>query len=218
MSIGAKLSNKLVFVSATDTDVGKTYCSRLLVEHFQKQNKKVAYYKPIESGYIKGKSDVDYIAEVCNDVFYDFRLTLPISPHLAAREDKVEIDIDLIKERVSWLKENYDVVIIEGAGGLLVPIKTDYDFSNLLIDLNAKLLLVVGSKLGAINQSKLNFEYISSRNINCLGYIYNEFLESDEAIDRNQEAIKEEAKKYKLAEVLMVNYRDDKLTVNKEWV
>jgi len=196
--------SKLIFISATDTEVGKTYCSRLLVKYYQEQNKKVAYYKPIESGYIKGRSDVDYIAEVCSDVFYDFRLTLPISPHLAAKEDKVTIDIDLIKQRVGWLKENYDVVIIEGAGGLLVPIKEDYDFSNLLKDLDAKLLLVIGSKLGAINQSKLNFEYITSNKLNCLGYLYNELLEVDEAIDRNKEAIKIQADRYDIKEVSSV--------------
>ena len=215
MNISAKLSNKLIFISATDTDVGKTYCSRLLVEYFQKQNKKVAYYKPIESGYVIGDSDVDYIAEVCSDIFYSYRLTLPISPHLAASEDNVEIDIDLIKQRVSWLKENYDVVIIEGAGGLLVPIKKDYDFSNLLQDLEASLLLVIGSKLGAINQAKLNFDFISKNKLNCFGYLYNEFLKNDEAISRNQEAIREQADRYSIVEIASVNYLKETIDLSK---
>ena len=202
---------KLILISATDTEVGKTYCSRLLVKYYQEQAKKVAYYKPVESGYVPGQSDVDYIAEVSDDVYYDFRFSLAISPHLAAKEDNIEVDIDLIKQRVNWLKQNYDVVIIEGAGGLLVPIKESYDFSKLLKDLDASLILVIGSKLGAINQSKLNFEYIKSKKLNCLGYLYNEFLEPDEAISRNRDAIRIQADFYEIEELYNVSNNEQKI-------
>ena len=87
-----------------------------------------------------------------------------------------------------------------------MPIKVDYDFSDLLKDLNATLMLVIGSKLGAINQSKLNFEFIAKAKLDCLGYIYNEYLEKDEATSRNRRAIIEQASKYKIKELAVVKY------------
>ena len=124
------------FISGTDTNVGKTIVSAILVNKLN-----ACYYKPIQSGTnINGKKDSDVIRELCPDVNIireTYNLKKPASPNISARNENVEISINPFLISKSHIKEK---VIIEGAGGLQVPINKDALVSDLVVFFNLPLI------------------------------------------------------------------------------
>lgn len=143
-----------VFISGTNTNVGKTFITNKISKALMQKNIIVSIAKPIETGvddiaqdcslHIENQSIKYNVKDIC---FYQF--SLPASPFVADRGNI--IDIDYIKQKLEMLEKNCDILIIEGAGGLFVPIKKDYFMVDLIKDLDAFCLLVCSSKLGCIN-------------------------------------------------------------------
>ena len=165
---------KLLFITATNTDVGKTYTTLQLIELFSKQNIRVGICKPIETGVINQPLDATKLltkVQEYNPKFKDLKpkditaytFALPASP-FSADIQKI-IKIEKIKEKIEALNELCDLLIIEGAGGLMVPITQTYTMIDLAQELNAKTLLVTPSKLGCINDTLLSIEALKHRNI-----------------------------------------------------
>jgi dethiobiotin synthetase len=165
---------KSLFVTATNTNVGKTYTTIKLIESFAKQGVLVGVSKPIETGVTTEPLDAKLLLETVqkyNDNFkrltpiditsYTFKL--PASPFCA--DHKKSIKIEKIVEKVEELKSLCDLLIIEGAGGLMVPITADYKMIDLIQELNCQTLLVTSSKLGSINDTLLSIEALKSKNI-----------------------------------------------------
>lgn len=160
------------FVSAIGTDSGKTLVSAILVENLQAH-----YWKPIQAGLPKDTDQVKELISNTESVFLEerFCLTAPMSPHAAARIDNIKInlsDFELPKE-----SKNKNL-IIEGAGGLFVPINDGQNGKpNYVIDiiekLNLPLILVCNLYLGSINHTILSLEAIKNRNIKLKGIIFN---------------------------------------------
>lgn len=158
---------KTFFVTGIGTEIGKTMISAILVEKL-----KADYWKPIQSG------DLDYsdslkvqnLVSNTKSFFHPeaYRLTQPYSPHYSAELDKVEIDMEKINKPNT---ENH--LIIEGAGGLMVPLNQH----DLMIDLIKKLacptILVSRNYLGSINHTLLSIEALKNRNIPIEGIIFN---------------------------------------------
>lgn len=200
---------KKILVTGTDTNVGKTYVSCSLIRFFKENNLRVKALKPLESG-ISDEATCD--SALLHKSLGDsqdlesvslYKLPEPLSPHIAARRANVDISIDLILERIEKLSAECDVLIVEGAGGLLVPILDDYTFADLAKDADLLVLVVAGSKLGVINHLKLSLEVAHSRDLDVLPYILNEGL-SDEgglAVETNKEAIRSSCKVSMLASV-----------------
>ena len=160
------------FVSAIGTDSGKTLVSAILVE-----NLKAFYWKPIQAGLPKDTDQVKSLVSNESSIFLEerFCLTAPMSPHAAAKLDNIEINISDFE----LPKESKDKnLIVEGAGGLFVPInygkngKADYVI-DLIEKLNLPLILVCNLYLGSINHSILSLEAIKNRNIKLKGIIFN---------------------------------------------
>ena len=160
------------FVSAIGTDSGKTLVSAILVEHL-----KAYYWKPIQAGLPRDTEGVKNLISNKESVFLEERFCLsePMSPHAAAKIDNIKInlsDFELPKE-----SKNKNL-IVEGAGGLFVPIndskngKADY-LIDIIRKLNLPLMLVCNFYLGSINHSVLSLEAIKSRNIKLKGIIFN---------------------------------------------
>ncbi len=165
---------KLLFVTATNTNIGKTFVSLKLIENIAKHKIEVGVCKPIETGVIYEPEDAKKLLEkvkIYNKKFksinpkditaYTFKL--PSAPFCA--DIKREINIEKIKDKIKELSKLSDILIIEGAGGLFVPITKDYMMIDLAKELNAKVLLVTPSKLGCINDTLLSIEALKSRNI-----------------------------------------------------
>ncbi len=164
-----------IFVTGTDTDVGKTTISSWLCLHTG-----YSYFKPIQTGSILG-TDSHQISNLTNANVYkeNFVYKRPLSPHLAASLENDSINID----RISLPKTHN--LIIEGAGGVLVPINK----TTLMVDLIKKFatptILVARTTLGTINHTLLSLEALHARNVPILGVILNGLLSQDnlEAIE-----------------------------------
>lgn len=156
-----------LFISGTDTGIGKTIVASLLAARLNKK-----YWKPIQSG-LQEASDTERAAEflgkdrVLPEVY---RLSEPLSPHLAARIDGVEIRAEAILERLRAVE---DPLIVEGAGGLLVPINQNQLIIDLMRAMACPCVLVARSTLGTINHTLLSLEAMRSRKIPIAGVILN---------------------------------------------
>lgn len=171
--------NKNIFVSATNTDVGKTYACEKLLRHYAKEGLKVGYFKPCETGVedapLDGTKMLNLVKELnpkfnvsINDVVpYQFKL--PAAPYVA-KEDVI-ISMEFIKEKKAYLEQFCDLLIIEGAGGLLVPIEEDLFIIDMIKQLDCKAVLITPSKLGCINDTLLSIEALKNRNIDFDWYI-----------------------------------------------
>lgn len=171
--------NKNIFVSATNTDVGKTYACEKLLRHYAKEGLKVGYFKPCETGVkdapLDGTKMLNLVKELnpkfnvsINDVVpYQFKL--PAAPYVA-KEDLI-ISMEFIKEKKAYLEQFCDLLIIEGAGGLLVPIEEDLFIIDMIKQLDCKAVLITPSKLGCINDTLLSIEALKNRNIDFDWYI-----------------------------------------------
>lgn len=162
------MNDRTYFVAGTDTDVGKTVASAWLVRQLDAD-----YWKPIQSGLDAEGGDTErmcnmaqWSAERCHAPTYT--LQEPMSPHASAALENVRIELDAFK-----LPETDAPMIVEGAGGLMVPLNEQ----DLLIDLMAQLrlpvILVARSALGTINHTLLSLQAIRRRNLECVGVIMN---------------------------------------------
>jgi len=154
-----------LFITATGTNVGKTHTTLQLIEILASQGHKVGVYKPIETGVTNTAPDASVLLEACkkvNESFQDFTVEditaytfpLPAAP-FCADVDKV-IDLKWIIDKHEALSKLCDILLVEGAGGLMVPLSKEYMVINLIKDLNAKTLLVTPSRLGCINDTILS--------------------------------------------------------------
>ncbi len=177
------MKKDIYFITATNTDVGKSYASEIFLKKFTKLDKKVGYYKPIETGVIDQPIDGTKLLNITKNLNPSFNFTiddivpyqfkLAAAPFVAKKND--HISIDKIKENVSKLLNHCDVLIVEGAGGLMVPIEKNYFLIDLILEFqkefNAKTILISPSNLGSINDTLLSQKALESYGISYEWYI-----------------------------------------------
>lgn len=149
----------VIFVAGTDTGVGKTVVTKLLARYLSDRGYKVAAQKWVETGVARSRA------------LYSFKLAA--SPHLAAKGEGKKIDVAKIKKALKTLSQKYDFVIVEGTGGLLVPLDGKTLFIDIVQRLKLPVVLVAANKLGAINHTLLTLEALRARKIETLGVIFN---------------------------------------------
>lgn len=158
---------KIYFVTGIGTEIGKTISSAVLVEKLNAD-----YWKPIQSGDLDDSDTIKVKKFVSNSVskFYPeaYRLTQPFSPHYAAELDGVEIDMDQI-----IIPETDNNLIIEGAGGLMVPLNQKDLIIDLIQKLKVEVIFISRNYLGSINHTLLSIEALNSRHIPIKGIIFN---------------------------------------------
>ena len=180
MKTTSPIKNKqILFITATNTDVGKSYACSVLLKKYAKEGLKVGYFKPIETGVTSAPHDGTLLLNLTQTLNASFNVTindvvpyqfeLPASPFVAKQQS--HIDIALIKEKMNYLLQFCDILIIEGAGGLMVPILKEYFMIDLIQELNAKAILIVPSHLGSINDTLLSMEALKNRNIEFDWYV-----------------------------------------------
>jgi dethiobiotin synthetase len=168
----------IVFVSATDTGVGKTYISSLLVEYLKNIGINVDYVKPIETGVEDIPEDAYRISSILNKpwqehVIYTFKK--PMSPYACAIDEKKDINVEKILDITSKRALSSEVLIVEGAGGVAVPIKVKplIDYAYFIKSLKALPLIVARASLGTLNHSFLTYFYLKSQDIKPVGFVLN---------------------------------------------
>lgn len=214
--------NKGYFVTATDTGIGKTYVSAFLYKAVKKYEG--VYYKPVQSGCIKknGKliaPDIDFVCRF-NDEEYDFSkgtyfLKEEVSPHLAAEIENTEINFEKIKKDYENLKRKYKTIIVEGAGGVYVPlVRNKYFVFDLIKDLNIPVILVCSTKVGAVNHALLTINFLRNIGIKIHGIVFNNVSENIKNYEKDNIEIilkTSEIKKYLVIKENQKNISEDKI-------
>ena len=182
------------FIAGIDTDAGKTYATGLMAKYLHLNGKSVITQKFAQTG-CEGISEdiqthrklmgIELLNEDLDKTTCPFVFNYPASPHLAARMEHAFIDIDKIQHSTKTLEKSYDIVLLEGVGGLNVPITIDYTLLDFLEEKKYPTILVSSSKLGSINHTMLSLEVIKNRNIPLHGLIYNHFPAESEYILRD---------------------------------
>lgn len=167
---------KTLFITGTNTGVGKTLASALLCRELSRESK-VAYIKPVQTGCIESGQellapDVEFVKLICGNkisTFCPVKYKLPASPHLSAAEENSRIDEEtLVKDIEAFCKaDSYDFVIIEGAGGITVPLNSEFDMLDLCKRFTSEVIIVTTTQLGTLNHTKLTIEYAKSHGIEC---------------------------------------------------
>jgi dethiobiotin synthetase len=174
---------RAMFVTGTDTDAGKTYISAALLRHFAAQSLRVVGMKPVASGAteldgVLHNSDVTQLRQASNvqaDVRWinPYCFTPAIAPHIAAQQAGMAIDLQQIKQAYEQLCGMADVVVVEGAGGWLVPLNGQQTIADLAQLLDIPIVLVVRIRLGCINHALLSVADIQRRGLTLLGWVAN---------------------------------------------
>jgi len=172
-----------LFVTGTDTDVGKTFISAALIGLLKKKGLRVAAMKPIASGCntteagLRNDDALQLIQYANVDLPYDiinpYAFQAAIAPHIAAQQNNINIDLNKIKQNFELIQQQSDAVVVEGAGGWLVPINNTQTMADLAKILNLPIILVVGIRLGCINHALLTVEAIKQSGLPLMGWVAN---------------------------------------------
>jgi len=175
---------KGIFITGTDTAVGKTLIACGLAALLKRRGYKVGVMKPAETGCAEKNGqlfpqDAFHLQQAsgCDDPLEricPYRLWLPLAPSVAAAKERLKIDISLIVNLYNEISSVHDITLVEGAGGLLVPLLPRYTYADLARAMDLPLLVVAANRLGAINHLLLTLEHASSRGLTVLGYILNQ--------------------------------------------
>ena len=175
-------SNNIYFVSGIDTDAGKSYCTAWLATQLMREGKRIATQKFIQTGNVGHSEDIDlhrrlmgtdYLPEDREGLTMPEIFSYPASPDLASRIDHRSIDFDRIGQATQELARRYDVVLVEGAGGLMVPLKDEYLTIDYISEQGYPLIFVTSGKLGSVNHTLLSLEAVSRRGIRLDTVLYN---------------------------------------------
>lgn len=159
---------KKIFVTGTDTEIGKTVVSSILVKGMN-----ASYWKIIQTGEDSDKSFVKQVTKMPDEKFIQeaYKLKLPLSPYAAATYENIFIDINKIKEIFDLVKD--PCLVAEGAGGVMVPVTKDFFMSDLISVLGLSAVVVARSGLGTINHTLLTIEHLKSKNIDVACIVLN---------------------------------------------
>lgn len=188
------MKGKVLFISGIDTNIGKTFATGILARALAEKGKKVITQKMIQTGCTDTSEDIEMHRQLQGIPFTDedkigltcpYIFTYPCSPHMAAARDGRTIDVATIAEATRKLQEKYEYVLLEGAGGLMVP----NDFNTLAIDYvkeqNYPVVLVTSGKLGSINHTLLSLFACKQYGIEVKALVYNLYPQTDKLIEDN---------------------------------
>jgi len=185
---------KTYFISGIDTDTGKSIVTGVIARTLMNNGVNVITQKFIQTGCVGISEDiithrnimeVDLFKEDKDGTTCPFVMTYPASPHLAAEIDKITIDKNKIYECTKTLESRFDVVLLEGAGGLYVPVSRNYLTIDYVIEHDYPLILVCSSKLGSINHSLMSLELCRLKGVNVAYVVYNHFPNDSEIIKKD---------------------------------
>ncbi len=176
------MTGSVYFISGIDTGIGKTYTTGYLAKLWNEQGKKTITQKLIQTGNVDISEDIEQHREIMGMGWFpedESKLTMPeiftypASPHLATKIDGREIDFQKIENATAQLAEKYDVVLLEGAGGLMVPLTTELLTIDYVAEKKLPVILVTSGRLGSINHTILSLEALKSRGLELYALAYN---------------------------------------------
>lgn len=187
---------KQIFITGTDTGIGKTYISYLIAKVLINKGVKVGYFKPVETGCIPNCEDAKKLSSITGQdineiVLYKFKN--PVAPLVAEREENKKIKVEKILSHLKLLKEKYDFLIVEGAGGVSVPITKEngkiYTYLDFINDTNLPVVIVARANLGTINHTYLTFNAIKSYQGEILSIFLNKASKNPDLAEKTNKQI-----------------------------
>lgn len=192
---------KTIFITATGTDIGKTYVSGLIAKHIKDKGLNIGYYKAALSGSNDIKdSDAWYVKQQADlsdsyDEMVSYTYKHAYSPHLAAQIEGNPPDIKIIKNAYKDISKKHDYMIVEGSGGIICPIRYDSNqkifLEDIIKELNIPSLIIADAGLGTINSTVLTIKYMRSKNLKINGVILNRFEMANKMHEDNQKMVEE---------------------------
>ncbi|MFO1519418.1 MAG: dethiobiotin synthase [bacterium] len=181
--------SKTLFITGTDTNVGKTVIAGALAAYLRSKGVQVGVMKPLESGCLSGvrsrgkkkvltKSDSLFLKEMAGssddlDLINTYAFEAPLAPGVAAELEGVEISLSRVLENFNKLSLIHEFLIVEGAGGLMVPVAKNKNVADLIALMEAPALVVARAGLGTLNHTLLTLSYLERKNIEVAGVIFN---------------------------------------------
>ena len=190
-----------IFITATGTDVGKTFVAASLIRHLRQMGRVVDAIKPIVSGFDPARAAASDCGILLNalglpinaaeiDRISPWRFRAPLSPDLAARREERSIDVDaVISFCQGEIEQRRDILLIEGAGGIMVPLDENRTILDVMMALRLPLILVTGSYLGTISHTLTALDSLYRRDMNVLAIIVSETAGSTVPLDDTVAAI-----------------------------
>lgn len=184
------MDKETIFVTGIDTDAGKSYATGWLANQIAATGRSVMTQKFVQTGNEGRSEDIELHRRIMHRdmAAEEYALTAPMiftypsSPHLAARVDGREVDIKAIDEARKTLEDRYDTLLVEGAGGMTVPLTERYLTIDYITDRRLDVALVTNAKLGSISHTLLALEAIERRGLNLRYLLYNTHFDTDPVI------------------------------------
>lgn len=197
------------FITGTDTDIGKTYVSGVLVRSLLGKKKKVAYFKPVQSG---TPSDTDYVSRYlpAEHIYSIWSFDMAEPPHRLAKLTKIKLSLNEITEQYQLIKKlGYDYIIVEGAGGAATPLNDKDMMADIALGLKVPAIVVARGGLGVINHSVITHDYLINKGVKVKGFIVNNADKTDIATVR---ANADDIEHYTKSRILAIIDYDQTLT------
>jgi dethiobiotin synthetase len=192
------MKNKSLLITGTNTGVGKTVVCGCLARFLSHKGISVGIQKWVSTGNKHTAEDMEYCLRLLEkkgderddpSLMSPYTFDFPSSPHLAAKLEGEKINKDKIRQSHHTLLQKYDILLVEGVGGVMVPLTRDYLLIDLVVELALPVVIVTHSGLGTINHTLLTIEALRHRNINTLGLIFNFAGEDNKIIEEDNIAI-----------------------------
>lgn len=190
-----------IFITGTDTEAGKTLVTLGLMQVLQDRGLRVNGMKPVAAGVteingVRVNEDAERIRQQASkllgyELVNPFLFEQPIAPHIAAQHSQRNITIELVRVALARIEKQSDMVVVEGAGGWLVPLNEEQDVSDIPVNLNLPVILVVGLKLGCINHARLSIQAIQARGCRVVGWIGSQIDPEMTNVDENIKTLKQ---------------------------
>jgi dethiobiotin synthetase len=174
-----------LLITGTDTEVGKTFVGVGLITALSAMGFRVAPFKPVETGCLQDPMNRTLIPADARllesasgtaaplDTICPYRYSLPVAPFVAAESEHRAIELPVLDQCLERLKKTHDVVLIETAGGLLVPVTQETNFADLARRWSTPVLVVAGSRLGVLNQTLLTIRHLENAGLPIAGCVLN---------------------------------------------
>lgn len=189
------------FITGTDTEVGKTLVSGALIIKLRAQGKNAYGFKPLVAGtYLDSdgtllNEDLETLRiasklKVGQMPLCSYVLDMPAAPHLVAASLGLRLEIEPIMQALGKVQSQADVLVVEGAGGFLIPLNDEQDLGDVAKEIGLPIILVVGMKLGCLNHALLTYEAMKTRNLKIAGWIANTLADEMSLLQENIETLK----------------------------
>lgn len=187
-----------IFITGIDTDSGKSIVTGLIAKYLLSRKRTIITQKYVQTGCEGIAEDIVTHRKIMNTNLLDediqqitcsYLFKHPASPHLSSEMEDIRIDSRLFTDSTRILEKDYEYVLMEGAGGLMVPLNSQYLLIDYIQEQDYPVILVSSSKLGSINHTILSLEVLKKRNMNVIGLVYNQYPNNDIAIIQDSEII-----------------------------